>query len=242
MLSEYFSSAIASTKRLRPQANLSESRYEWSGTFVKKFACSHSSAVVFDVGAGDCPLREPVENAGLEWIGFDLHPTSDQVYAWDLSESCPVQDKKANLILMLDVIEHLVNPGIALRNISNVLHPDGVILLSMPNPRWSRSRTFHLITGDLSCFTPHDLYWNHHVFPPWPHVLSKLLKDAGFTIEEYFTLDGKTSWPSPSLSLTFLPLCLEAAGCKLLERWDPSACGLSYALVARLDRNLMPDQ
>lgn len=221
--------------RMQPQANLSASRYEFAASFIREFAQTHRSAIVFDIGAGACPMREPVEAAGLTWIGFDLFPSSSQVNRWDLSERCPLTQPKANVVLMLDVIEHLLNPGIAIQNIAKVMEPGGVIVMTTPNPRWSRSRTHHLLTGDLACFTQHDLQWNHHVFPPFPHILLKILKDAGISVEKYITLDGTTRWPRPRLSLDFLPLCAEAAGRKLLERADPSACGMSYAFVARFD-------
>lgn len=49
-----------------------------------------------------------------------------------------------------------------------------------------------LFRGLASGFAPLDLWQNHHVFPAWPHVLEKLLGDAGFQIEEHVTLDGWT--------------------------------------------------
>jgi hypothetical protein len=221
------------TSRMLPKANLSASRYEFASDFMHKFSKTHPGAIVFDVGAGDCVMREPVLSAGLTWIGFDLYPSSSAVHKWDLSEPCPLSQPKANIVLMLDVVEHLLNPGIAIQNIAKVMEPGGVIVMTTPNPRWSRSRTHHLLTGDLACFTQHDLQWNHHVFAPFPHIVSKILHDAGISVEEYITLDGPTRWPRPRLSLDFLPLCAEAAGRKLLERADPSACGMSYAFVAR---------
>jgi len=222
----------AQPKPQQPSQNLSVDRYDYAADFVETFAASNPGAVVFDIGAGKCPLKEPVETAGLTWLGFDLHPSTDQVRAWDLSEPCPETERKADLVLMLDVIEHLLNPGIGLQNVSNVLKPGGTLVLTMPNPRWSRSRTHHLLTGNLATFTQHDLDWNHHVFPPFPHVLKKLLKDADLEVRDYITLDGKTQWPDLRLSLSYLPLCVEAAGRKFIESRDKSACGMTYSLVS----------
>ena len=136
-------------------------------------------------------------------------------------------------MFLLDVIEHLVNPGLALRHISDAMEQAGVLILTMPNPRWSGSRMHYLFRGTLSGFTQQDLDENHHVFTPWPHVLQKFLRDAGLEIEAYVTLDG-VARPFARPGKLFVParyvLNLLQMG---IERFDRSACGMSYALIAR---------
>ena len=222
--------------RMKPQpdANLVINRYQYARLFVERMKEKSAFRVVFDLGAGQCEMRAAVEAVGYKWLGFDLHPANPDVVRWDLADPCPIEDARADVVLMLDVIEHLLNPGIALRNVARALRPNGWLLLTMPNPRWSRSRTHHLLFGNLACFTEHDLKWNHHVFTPWRHIVEKVLNDAHFEIDEYVTLDGKTRWPKRSLSLSLPLLWIEAIGRMMLEWHDPSACGLSYGLVARL--------
>lgn len=225
---------LAPPMKPQPDANLILNRYQYARSFVERMRKECASAVVFDLGAGKCEMREPVEAAGFKWLGFDLHPADPDVSRWDLTDPCAMEDVRADAVLMLDVIEHLLNPGIALRNVARVLRPNGRLLLTMPNPRWSRSRTHLLLFGNVACFTEHDLKWNHHVFTPWRHIVEKVLNDANFEIEEYVTLDGKTGWPDFSLSFSLPLLWIEAIGRMMLERIDPSACGQSYGLVARL--------
>ena len=103
----------------------------------------------------------------------------------------------------------------------------------MPNPRWSRSRLFSVWSGTPTCFTQDDLDLNHHVFVPWQHVLERLLRDAGFQVAQYATLDGRTTWPGRPFNVRY-PLRLALAlAMQAIERRDPSACGLSYGLVVR---------
>ena len=219
---------------LMPSENLDASRYEYAGRLLREIARAKPAGVVFDIGAGICKMRPAVEAVGLTWHGFDLAPSSPAVSRWDLAEPCPVRDMKADVVLLLDVIEHLFNPGIAMTHIAETLKPDGILLMTMPNPHWSRSRVHHVLYGTLACFTQNELDWNHHVFPPLRHVMKRLLEESNLAVEHYVTLDGnEIPWPNARLSLSYPLLCAEAVARMLIERVDRSACGMSYALVAR---------
>jgi SAM-dependent methyltransferase len=175
-----------------------------------------------------------IEEMGFQWRGFDLNPSSSQnISAWDLTNPCPAKYMGAGAAILLDVIEHCVNPGLALSNIARVLAPDGRLIITMPNPRWSRSRLHALRYGYPTCFTQGDLDANHHVFTPWPHILEKMLGDAGFEIDDYVTLDGTTGLLDKPISYSypfkfFIRLLLV-----IIERLDRSACGMSYGIIAR---------
>jgi SAM-dependent methyltransferase len=220
----------------RPSANVALSRYEFALRTVQDLHLhlQMPSKIVFDVGAGDGRMREPIEAAGLSWRGFDLVAPAPAITAWDLSAPCPLPGAKAGTVMLLDVIEHLVNPGLALRHIADTLDPDGWLIMTMPNPRWSRSRIHALLHGNPACFTQCDLDLNGHVFTPWPHILIRMLHDVGFHVENYVTLDGSTGWPGRRLISIRYPLrCAHAVANMLIERLDASACGMSYGLLAR---------
>ncbi len=203
---------------------------------VAHWAPSLNPRVVYDIGAGDGSTREHVEALGLQWCGFDLHPEKAEISRWDLDDPCPVGSSDCGLVLLLEVIEHLRNPGRALRHVAQVLPAGGLLLISTPNPRWSRSRLDALRTGFLTCFTQQDLDTNSHVFPVWPHVLERLLQESGFSVVKYLCLDGATRWPRRPLTLRYPIRFAYAAASKWLESRDPSACGMAYAILARRGR------
>lgn len=209
-------------------------------TFAEKWVAANGNrlkpSVAFDVGAGKAPMREPVGQAGLRWYGFDLDVSTPGVEFWDLSEPCPLRGVKAGLVLLMDVVEHLLNAGLALDHISDVLEVDGYLLLTTPNPRWSKSRLHALLTGFPSCFTQSDLDLNHHVFPVWPHVLSRILESRGFVIEEYCLLRGRMRWPGLRPILRFPLRFAHAAICRSIERLDTTAVSSDYAYIARKKR------
>ncbi len=216
----------------QPTANLRASRYQFAFDALQSLVSSLPSKIVFDIGAGDGRMKT-IESIGLRWQGFDLNPSSRDISRWDLTYRCPGGEPAAGAALLLDVIEHCTNPGIALKNIAAALQPNGRLIMTMPNPRWSRSRVDALLTGYPTSFTQGDLDANHHVFTPWPHILAKMLDDAGFEIEDYVTLDGKTRVFDRPVSFSYPVRCLLGLGLMAIERLDSSACGMSYGLIAR---------
>jgi SAM-dependent methyltransferase len=219
---------------LYPKANLKASRYEYALDVAQRTNLPATSRVVFDIGAGEGSMKQPLEAAAYRWVGFDLNPRGQTIHPWDLTFPCPTHGVTPSLILCLDVIEHLLNPGLALSNIARILQPNGQVIITTPNPRWSRSRMWALMYGDPVCFTQKDLELNGHVFPVWPHILEKVLHNTGFEIVEYVTLDGRTVWPGPPFSLRYPLRCLVALVLMAIEYFDPSSCGMTYGVVAKL--------
>ena len=221
----------AGPRQDRPVANLNLSRYEYAARAVMAKAAP-PAAFVIDVGAHDDRMRKAIEAAGYRWHGFDLRPAHPDVAVWDLIEPCPLGGGRAAIVLLLDVIEHLVNPGIALRHIRDATAPGGELILTAPNPRWSWSRLHALRHGNPACFTQADLDFNGHVFTPWPHILFRMLADAGWDVIEFVTLDGWTQWPGRPFGLRY-PLRLGYTALKKAIEWfDASACGMSLGLRA----------
>ncbi len=219
---------------MKLSGNLNLSRYAYAEDMARRRFSAANAKTIFDVGAGDGIMRRPLEAAGFTWLGFDI-AARDGIGRWDLGNPCPVQDKAADLVLWLDVIEHLANPGIALDHIAATMATGATLLVTTPNPRWSRSRLWALQSGYPACFTQGDLDSNGHVFPVWPHILERMLTDRGFKIAEYVTLDGATTWPGAPYSLRYPVRCAVAAMMMVVERRDPTACGMSYGVVAELN-------
>lgn len=124
--------------RLRPSANLSHSRYDFAKTRIQRLLPSMPAALVFDIGAGDGRMRS-LEEYGVRWRGFDRE-TWGVEEQWNLDLPPPVPEC-AGAVLLLDVIEHCSNPLLSLKNIALALHPGGYLILTAPNPHWSRSRS-----------------------------------------------------------------------------------------------------
>ncbi len=222
------------------QANLDDSRYDWTARILTSLVAASPSKHVWDIGAGDGRMKPRIEAAGGIYHGLDLVPSNPQIQRWNLDEPPVCPNGPVGGAILLDVIEHCNNPGRALHHIAEALLPQGFLVVTMPNPRWSRSRLFALLSGQLCCFTQSDLDLNHHVFTTWPHIVEYLLRDAGFSIEYYATLEGKREWPEWSPDLHFPVRMVVAAAMKGIERRDPGACGMSFGVIARKTQQVPP--
>jgi len=98
---------------------------------------------VLDVGAGDRPYRELFPDA----VAFDV-PGNQHADLHGSLEAIPVEDASFDVALCLQVLEHVPDPGAAVRELHRVVRPGGRVLLSThgvypfhPNPddlwRWT---------------------------------------------------------------------------------------------------------
>jgi SAM-dependent methyltransferase len=216
--------------------NLWLNRYEWASEKVKAIADQNPdiNITLFDVGSRDNILKDHLLTAPILYKGFDLEPMEPATEKWNIEHPFPYSYPSPKVIALLEVIEHLSNPDLSLKNIGNLLKPGGYLILTTPNPQWSTSRLSLFSTGSLTCFTQADLDLNHHVFTPWLHVVEKLLTDAGFVIDEYVTLDGKTKVFDKTLrGGNILKKLFARMVKKIIESRDPSSCGMSYGIVAK---------
>jgi SAM-dependent methyltransferase len=101
------------------------------------------SGRVLDVGCGDRPYAELFPGA----TGFDV-PGNPHADLHGSLEAIPVADGSFDVVLCLQVLEHVPDPGAAVRELRRVVRPGGRVLLSThgiypfhPNPedlwRWT---------------------------------------------------------------------------------------------------------
>jgi SAM-dependent methyltransferase len=100
-------------------------------------------AVILDVGCGDGTALAIAERqnpghrfAGIDWSADALRQASTQgltVVRGSVSPRLPVADGAADVVIMSELIEHLVDPDGAVAEVRRVLRPGGDLLLSTPN-------------------------------------------------------------------------------------------------------------
>jgi 2-polyprenyl-3-methyl-5-hydroxy-6-metoxy-1,4-benzoquinol methylase len=110
------------------------------------------SGVVLDLGSASGPLAEPVTALGHEYVGTDIDQDAlDELAArgfeahqldlrldeeaLDAALAAIIGERKVVAVLLLDVIEHLVDPGPTLRAVSRLGSDQGrpVLVVSIPN-------------------------------------------------------------------------------------------------------------
>lgn len=127
-------------------------------------------------------LRFVRDAVGSIVYGFDLFPPkhNENMYknqkTGNIEDSLPYQDHFFDTVYLGEVIEHLHNPGVVLKEIYRVLKTDGLLILDTPNAyhinkllKWFFKREENL--GDPT-----------HVFLFTPGSLVSLLEKNGFHV------------------------------------------------------------
>jgi hypothetical protein len=217
--------------------NSSLNRYEWAAKKIDEVIANDlksGEVTLYDIGSRDNILKKYIPSAGIIYKAFDLEPLDASAQKWDIEQPFPYVHPKAQIVTMLEIIEHLKNPWLCMKNVFDTIAPGGFLILTTPSPGWSASRLSLLKSGYLTCFTPSDLEVNHHVFTAWPHIVEKLLKDSGFEIKIYSTLDGETSIFGKGLGGISMPLKLVSRTVKkMIESKDAASRGMSYGIIAQ---------
>jgi SAM-dependent methyltransferase len=116
---------------------------------------------VLDVGCGDRPY-EALWSAGASVVGFDV-PGNPHADLHGSINALPVDDASFDVVLCLQVLEHVPDPAAAVRELRRVVRPGGRVLASThgiypfhPNPddlwRWTHTGLERLFrdNGDWS--------------------------------------------------------------------------------------------
>jgi SAM-dependent methyltransferase len=211
--------------------NVDLNRFEYAVDAVHRILAGRAG-LVYDIGAADGALGDSIRQKGNVYVAFDANPSAPAVRKWDIEKPLDDEGKQADVVLMLEVIEHLWNPRRCLEHVARTLRPGGHLILTTPNPRWSRARFDLLIRNELSCFTDQDLKLNHHVFTPWPHVVERLLSVCGFEVIEYVTLESHLAWPNRPATLSYPARVVKHLLSRAIEIGDPAGKGMAYAVAA----------
>lgn len=122
---EYFSRARTEIEPLLP-AGLTQQR-------VLEIGCSQGHTLEWLKKIGFCGWAAGVE----PYAELQASPGSiDQFFKLDIEKSLPeLPTGSMDLILCLDVLEHLVNPWETVRRLDSLLKPGGLWIISVPNLR-----------------------------------------------------------------------------------------------------------
>ncbi len=113
---------------------------------------------VLDVGCGSRPY-DPLFAGAAELVGFDV-PENPQADLHGFIDAIPAEDASFDLVLCIQVLEHVPDPAAAVRELRRVVRPGGRVLAS---------------THGIAPYHPHpDDLWR------WTHQgLERLFRDNG---------------------------------------------------------------
>lgn len=105
----------------------------------------NKNARVLDIGPGTGDIVRQLKNQGLNKffaIEVDVENIkrlqAENLYQQITSELADLSENKFDCVLLLDVLEHMVDPFAFLRGLHDYLNPGAIILISVPNiAHWS---------------------------------------------------------------------------------------------------------
>ena len=89
-----------------------------------------------------------------------------------------------DVIVAIEIIEHLENHFHFMRQVNNLLVKGGVALITTPNVESLISRIKFFLRGDLSCFSMREVEETGHITPLFSHIFKKYLKVIGMNLVE----------------------------------------------------------
>lgn len=131
------------------------------------------SATVLEMGAGNGAFSRRLRDIGFEDItAWDIDAESVKAPVSCVEEvdlngdiEAAASGRRFDLIVALEVIEHLENPWAFFRGCSEILAPGGVLLISTPNIESAASRIDFLRNGRFVWFHDKDLKESGHIAP-----------------------------------------------------------------------------
>lgn len=167
---------------------LKASPYSSHSLLLRAFPREGSGRSVLDAGCGNGYLGELLAARGYRVTGIERRggyrepfPASVHLIEADLESGLPDLQRQFDYILCADILEHLREPGVLLRQLHSVLRPGGALIASLPN-----SGNVYFRLNILAGRFPQDekgLFDRTHLrFFVWQGWVD-LLNDAGWTVQ-----------------------------------------------------------
>ena len=139
---------------------------------------------ILDVGCGTGAFLERLERRGLKELHgcdggrFDPRVERFRFQETDLNAGLAYPDSSFDIVTALEVIEHLENPRLLVRELHRVVKPGGTVLMSTPNNEAFTSLLSLCLRGYYSAFA--DSCYPAHITPVLAIDGQRMLREAGF--------------------------------------------------------------
>lgn len=206
-------------------------RGDWAELKLKTILPNLPNTIISDIGSGFGWFGPIIKKYGLQWQPFDYTRKIEETRIWDLNDPAPPNSKSPGCIIFLEVLEHLSNPELAIKNMAHHIEKGGYIILTTPNPLSAKSKFTLLFKNQLYAFQPKHLK-EHHVFVPLPHVVIYYFEKYDFELIEYAVL-GKIENPKFRIKFNFFKEILIFSFYTILGFFEKSSRGSTQAFFFR---------
>jgi SAM-dependent methyltransferase len=203
--------------------------------YYERVIKAHARGRLLDMGCGHVPLYETYrhlvqENVCIDWKNtIHANPFLDE--SVDLNGKLPFDDQSFDTILLTDVLEHIAEPKLLMREITRLLRYDGKLIMGVPFIYWLHE-------------APHDYYrYTEHALRRFCDLngLKVLELEPYGGLSEIFvdlTLKCIAHLPKPlaaCLRIAYSPVAAltNTAACRRLSKLTQTDFPLGYVMVAQ---------
>jgi SAM-dependent methyltransferase len=173
-----------------------ERAYANSHRVALGLAATERPGRALDLGAGQGAISQALRDRGFEVTATDVNTSQFRASGvtclkTDLNRPLPFSEGSFDLVMAVEILEHLESPRGLLREIFRVLRPGGLAVVTTPNITSFPSRVLFLATGWFDLFVPMrrrlqdplDNEADGHISPVPGWLLRYHLREGGFMIE-----------------------------------------------------------
>jgi SAM-dependent methyltransferase len=150
---------------------------------------SEKNSEILDLGAGEGEFSRRLIEKNFKAIpvdGFDIHWRNPQIpliianLDGEFASTVSPSGKQFDAIVAIEIIEHLENPYLFLRECAKLLKPKGLLFVTSPNVESITSRIIFLYTGRLISFGEVETLRLAHITPLFKWKFDLAFEEAGF--------------------------------------------------------------
>jgi SAM-dependent methyltransferase len=152
---------------------------------------------VLDVSCKEGEILQALKSQGFTVQGTNFTEDAEEIdgipidWGVDLLKGLPYAAESFDIVLLVEVIEHLENHQVAIAEVARVLKPGGVLILTTPNIMRLNSRLHFFLTGYhktkrrfIPFDTPLSQAYQYHNYPIDLPIFYYLLKKNGLAVEQ----------------------------------------------------------
>ncbi|MDQ3061302.1 MAG: class I SAM-dependent methyltransferase, partial [Acidobacteriota bacterium] len=154
---------------------------------IVRYLNKHSE--ILDLGAGEGEFSRRLIEKDFNAIpvdGFDIYWRNSQIpliiadLDGEFASTVSPSGKQFDAIVAIEIIEHLENPYLFLRECAKFLKPNGLLIITSPNVESITSRIIFLYTGRLISFGEVETLRLAHITPLFKWKFDLAFEEAGF--------------------------------------------------------------